>query len=173
MIAVTIAIPRFAAVLFAATGVALVLLSIEGCTAMAPQYAAQQYAPSYYEGGYNTLTPQQKFQLEDHLSNQSNEAWRKENLNRFQLAAELWAQNPSPDLLVRGEVLDEGEQWAKHRKAMLTKEELDFLRACQDARRAVRHRTYWILSMALLLLLAAGYALAWKSETFRPRTWRS
>jgi len=76
VIAVTIAIPRFAAVLFAATGAALVLLSIQGCTAMAPQYAAQQYAPSYYEGGYNTLTPQQKFQLEDHLSNQSNEAWR-------------------------------------------------------------------------------------------------
>ena len=41
-----------------------------------PQYAAQQYAPSYYEGGYNTLTPQQKFQLEDHLANQSNQAWQ-------------------------------------------------------------------------------------------------
>src|SRR5277367_2334825 len=68
--------PRVAAVLFAATGVALLLLSLQGCTAMAPQYAAQQYAPSYYEGSYNTLTPQQKFQLEDHLSNQSNQAWR-------------------------------------------------------------------------------------------------
>jgi hypothetical protein len=76
VIAVTIAISRFAAVLFAAIGVALALSCIQGCTAMAPQYAAQQYAPSYYEGGYNTLTPQQKFQLEDHLSNQSNEAWR-------------------------------------------------------------------------------------------------
>jgi hypothetical protein len=43
---------------------------------MVPQYAAQQYAPSYYEGGYNTLTPQQKFQLEDHLSKQSNQAWQ-------------------------------------------------------------------------------------------------
>ena len=43
---------------------------------MAPQYAAQQYAPSYYEGGYSTLTPQQKFQLEDHLANQSNQAWQ-------------------------------------------------------------------------------------------------
>ena len=43
---------------------------------MAPQYAAQQYAPSYYESGYSTLTPQQKFQLEDHLANQSNQAWQ-------------------------------------------------------------------------------------------------
>lgn len=43
---------------------------------MAPQYAAQNYAPSYYEGSYSTLTPQQKFQLEDHLSNQSNQAWQ-------------------------------------------------------------------------------------------------
>jgi hypothetical protein len=76
VIAVTIAMPRIAAVPFAAIGVALALSCIQGCTAMAPQYAAQQYAPSYYEGGYNTLTPQQKFQLEDHLSNQSNEAWR-------------------------------------------------------------------------------------------------
>jgi hypothetical protein len=76
VIAVTIAMPRLAAVLFAALGVALALLCISGCTAMAPQYAAQQYAPSYYESNYNTLTPQQKFQLEDHLSNQSNQAWR-------------------------------------------------------------------------------------------------
>jgi hypothetical protein len=76
VIAVTIAMPRLAAVLFAALGVALALSSIAGCTAMAPQYAAQQYAPSYYESNYNTLTPQQKFQLEDHLSNQSNQAWR-------------------------------------------------------------------------------------------------
>ena len=72
MIAVTIAMARIAAVLFAALGVALALSCLPGCTNMAPQYAAQQYAPSYYEGGYNTLTPQQKFQLEDHLSNQSN-----------------------------------------------------------------------------------------------------
>jgi len=49
---------------------------LAGCTNMMPQYAAQQYAPSYYESGYNTLTPQQKFQLEDHLSNQSNQAWQ-------------------------------------------------------------------------------------------------
>jgi hypothetical protein len=76
VIAVTVAMPRLAAVLFAAFGVALALLCIPGCTAMAPQYAAQQYAPSYYESNYNTLTPQQKFQLEDHLSNQSNQAWR-------------------------------------------------------------------------------------------------
>jgi hypothetical protein len=76
LIAVSIARPRFAAVLFGVIGVALALSCLAGCSNMAPQYAAQQYAPSYYEGGYNTLTPQQKFQLEDHLSNQSNQAWQ-------------------------------------------------------------------------------------------------
>ena len=55
---------------------AIAMSCLAGCTNMMPQYAAQQYAPSYYEGGYNTLTPQQKFQLEDHLSNQSNQAWQ-------------------------------------------------------------------------------------------------
>ncbi len=64
------------AIMLAAISVALALSGLQGCTNMAPQYAAQQYAPSYYEGGYNTLTPQQKFQLEDHLSNQSNQAWQ-------------------------------------------------------------------------------------------------
>ena len=70
------ALPYGAAAMLAAVGVAVALLCLSGCTNMAPQYAAQQYAPSYYEGGYNTLTPQQKFQLEDHLSNQSNQAWQ-------------------------------------------------------------------------------------------------
>ncbi len=53
-----------------------VLTGATGCTAMYPQTAAQNYAPLYYEGGYNSLTPQQKMHLEDHLSNQSNQAWR-------------------------------------------------------------------------------------------------
>ena len=60
MIAVTIAMPRLAAVVFAAVGVALALSCLPGCSNMAPQYAAQQYAPSYYEGSYNTLTPAAK-----------------------------------------------------------------------------------------------------------------
>lgn len=68
--------PAMVASLLAAIALALAMSALPGCTAMAPQYAAQQYAPSYYEGGYSTLTPQQKFQLEDHLSNQSNQAWR-------------------------------------------------------------------------------------------------
>ena len=68
--------PATVASLLAAIALALAMSALPGCTAMAPQYAAQQYAPSYYEGGYSTLTPQQKFQLEDHLSNQSNQAWR-------------------------------------------------------------------------------------------------
>jgi len=62
--------------MLAAVGLAVAVLCLSGCTNMAPQYAARQYAPSYYEGGYSTLTPQQKFQLEDHLSNQSNQAWQ-------------------------------------------------------------------------------------------------
>lgn len=47
-----------------------------GCTAYDPQGAAQQYAPSYYKQSYDQLSAQQKMQLEDHLSNQSNQAWR-------------------------------------------------------------------------------------------------
>lgn len=59
--------------------IALLLAAVfgaAGCTAMYPQTAAQNYAPLYYEGGYNSLTPQQKMHLEDHLSNESNQAWR-------------------------------------------------------------------------------------------------
>jgi hypothetical protein len=70
------AVSYSAAASLAAVAFAIALASVSGCTNMAPQYAAQNYAPSYYESGYNTLTPQQKFQLEDHLSNQSNQAWR-------------------------------------------------------------------------------------------------
>jgi phosphoglucomutase len=47
-----------------------------GCTAYDPQGAAQQYAPSYYNQSYDQLSAEQKMQLEDHLSNQSNQAWR-------------------------------------------------------------------------------------------------
>jgi len=50
--------------------------TVAGCTAFNPQGAAQQYAPNYYNAPYSSLTPQQKMQLEDHLANQSNQAWR-------------------------------------------------------------------------------------------------
>lgn len=50
--------------------------SIAGCTAMDPQGAAEQAAPSYYNEPYSQLSPQQKMQLEDHLANQDNAAWR-------------------------------------------------------------------------------------------------
>jgi len=59
-----------AAALFAASAV------VAGCTAYDPQGAAQQYAPSYYNQSYDQLSAQQKMQLEDHLANQSNQAWR-------------------------------------------------------------------------------------------------
>jgi len=62
-----------------ATSYAIVVLSIgtmTGCAAFNPQGTAQQYAPNYYNAPYSSLTPQQKMQLEDHLANQSNQAWR-------------------------------------------------------------------------------------------------
>jgi hypothetical protein len=68
--------PTPAATLLVAVALAIAIAGLPGCTGMAPQYAAQQYAPSYYESGYSTLTPQQKFQLEDHLANQSNQSWQ-------------------------------------------------------------------------------------------------
>ena len=53
------------------------LLLAQGCTAFNPQGAAIQQAPTYYNGEqYSQLSPEQKMQLEDHLSNQSNSAWR-------------------------------------------------------------------------------------------------
>jgi hypothetical protein len=50
--------------------------ALAGCAAFDPQSTAQQYAPSYYNQPYNSLTPDQKMHLEDHLANQSNQAWR-------------------------------------------------------------------------------------------------
>jgi hypothetical protein len=50
--------------------------TLGGCAAFDPQSTAQQYAPSYYNQPYSSLTPEQKMHLEDHLANQSNQAWR-------------------------------------------------------------------------------------------------
>ena len=47
-----------------------------GCAAFDPQGAAQASAPNYYNAQYSSLTPEQKMRLEDHLANQSNQAWR-------------------------------------------------------------------------------------------------
>jgi hypothetical protein len=50
---------------------------IQACTAFDPQGAAIHQAPNYYNGTqYNQLSAEQKMQLEDHLGNQSNSAWR-------------------------------------------------------------------------------------------------
>jgi len=55
----------------------MAVLIIQGCTAFNPQGAAIQQAPNYYNGeSYTQLSPEQKMQLEDHLANQSNSAWR-------------------------------------------------------------------------------------------------
>jgi hypothetical protein len=48
---------------------------LAGCTAFNPQGAAQQYAPTYYNAPYSSLSAEQKMQLENHLANQSNQAW--------------------------------------------------------------------------------------------------
>ncbi|HVA77132.1 MAG TPA: hypothetical protein VNF27_04515 [Candidatus Binataceae bacterium] len=67
---------RWPAVLIFLIGVAAIL-SLGGCAAFNPQGAAEQATPSYYNGEqYSQLSPEQKMQLEDHLSNQSNAAWR-------------------------------------------------------------------------------------------------
>lgn len=50
--------------------------ALAGCAAMDPQGAAEQAAPNYYNEPYSALSPEQKMQLEDHLANQSNMAWR-------------------------------------------------------------------------------------------------
>ncbi len=55
---------------------ALAIGTMAGCAAFDPQGSAQQYAPNYYNASYASLSPQQKMQLEDHLANQSNQAWR-------------------------------------------------------------------------------------------------
>ncbi len=67
--------PRWTRWAALALGLAM-LTGVGGCTAYYPQTAAENYAPLYYEGGYNSLSPQQKMQLENHLANQSNQAWR-------------------------------------------------------------------------------------------------
>ena len=52
-------------------------LIIQACTAFDPQGAAIQQTPNYYNGeSYSQLSPEQRMQLEDHLANQSNSAWR-------------------------------------------------------------------------------------------------
>ena len=57
--------------------VLMAALIVQGCTAFNPQGAAIQEAPNYYNGEqYSQLSPEQKMQLEDHLANQSNSAWR-------------------------------------------------------------------------------------------------
>jgi hypothetical protein len=67
---------RWPAVLVFLIGVAAIL-SLGGCAAFNPQGAAEQATPSYYNGQqYSSLSPDQKMQLEDHLSNESNAAWR-------------------------------------------------------------------------------------------------
>ncbi len=52
------------------------LTVLTGCTAMDPHTAAKQQAQEYYGRPYDSLSPQEKMRLEDHLSRQSNAGWR-------------------------------------------------------------------------------------------------
>ena len=54
----------------------IAVLMNQSCTAFNPRGAAIQQAPNYYNEPYSQLSPEQKMQLEDHLANQSNQAWR-------------------------------------------------------------------------------------------------
>src|SRR5208282_2418134 len=54
----------------------MALLMVQSCAAFNPQGAAIQQSPNYFNQPYSQLSPEQKMQLEDHLANQSNQAWR-------------------------------------------------------------------------------------------------
>jgi WD40 repeat protein len=68
-----------------------------------------------------------------------NETWRAEHLSPFQQQAELWAKHDrSRDLLIAGNILDEGERWAGAHPGLLTETEQEFLTVCRDARLAAQ-----------------------------------
>jgi formylglycine-generating enzyme required for sulfatase activity len=73
-----------------------------------------------------------------------NEAWRAANLNTFQLQAELWSKGDrSRDLLVSGELLEEGGRWAEAHRDSLTDVEAAFLEECREAQKlANREREF-------------------------------
>jgi hypothetical protein len=64
-----------------------------------------------------------------------NAAWRRLHLSPLQRQAVLWQdENRQEGLLLRGEALDDAEAWAEAHEEELTELEIEFLRACQDAR---------------------------------------
>jgi hypothetical protein len=49
---------------------------LTSCTATDPHTTAKQQAQEYYGRSYESLSPEEKMHLEDHISRQSNEGWR-------------------------------------------------------------------------------------------------
>jgi WD40 repeat protein len=100
-----------------------------------------------------------------------NDGWFAKHMQTWQRQARLWdAQGRPPDLLVRGEVLEEGNRFLASHSLDLKPVERAFLRACQDElnqeaaekerkRQEQRHRrlrnAFWIILGFVLLLLAA------------------
>jgi len=94
----------------------------------------------------------------------NNERWRSDHLNRFQLQAELWDRGNRPaGLLVRGELLAEGERWdADTPESKKTQAEKDFLKACREIVKREREKGQFRRNMAIMgtaVVLLGGLSL--------------
>ncbi len=70
-----------------------------------------------------------------------NAAWRRLHLSPLQRQAVLWQdENRQEGLLLRDQALADAEAWAEAHEEELTEIEIEFLRACQDARAASDRR---------------------------------
>jgi hypothetical protein len=85
----------------------------------------------------------------------SNDAWLKRNLTPFQLQAELWARNPSDDLLARGTTLAEGERLAT--AGALLEDDKRFLHASRQARTMARLQFSLLALIAVIILLVGVF----------------
>ena len=91
-------------------------VTFAGCAAYDPQGTAQAYAPSYYNAPYSSLDPEQKMQLEDHLANQSNQAWRTTALVGSAVVVFLAVALVAGYGLRHHRVLEEAARIAQHRR---------------------------------------------------------
>jgi hypothetical protein len=65
-----------------------------------------------------------------------NKAWYEQNLNLGQVQANLWAQQEYPrELLLRGALLTDFENWAASHSEMMTPNDRSFLEICLEERR--------------------------------------
>jgi hypothetical protein len=89
-----------------------------------------------------------------------NAAWRRLHLSPLQRQAVLWQDESREEgLLLRGQALADAEAWAEAHEEELTEIEIEFLRACQDARagaeRRRARRIRWIAIGATLFGIVA------------------